>query len=528
MLSACSFHCAYAQSENNLSKNSSDTNKIIQIIFATHLRQFTVDDSTILETLSGQASVKQGNTVLSGDSIVMDKRRGILEVYGNVHINDADTVNTYSQYLRYVGSEQVAYLEKEVKFSDGKAKLFTDNLVYNIKTGIANYSNGGKIINEKTVLTSTEGVYYSDTRDAFFKKNVHLKDPKYDMKADSLRYNTYFKNAYFISPTHIKSKNGVIDTKSGNYNLQTGEALFLDQTSFRDSNIFMSGNKIAFDEKNDLIQIEENGKLVDSSNKVIVIGNQMLINKKNNTFLATRKPVMILYQKNDSTYISADTLYSGKRAIENDQPSKTDSIIKKKNRQPIIKPADSIRYFIGFHHVRIYNDSIQAVSDSLHYSSSDSTFKLFGNPLCWNEETQLSGDTMYLSTQNQQPKEIRIFYNAFVINKTKEGFFNQMSGKTINVFFNNGNIQYIRTKGSPAESIFYPQDDDSAYIGMNRSLGDVIDIFFKDKTVFKIKYINEVKGTLYPIRQIPTSLDKLKNFSWQINRRPKNKLEIFE
>jgi lipopolysaccharide export system protein LptA len=527
-LTAISCKCIYAQSENNPYTIHSDTNKVIQIIYASHLRQITINDSTILETLSGKASVKQGNTVLSGDSIILNKRLGTLEVFGNVHINDADTVNTYSQYLKYIGNEQVAYLEKNVKFSDGKAKLFTDNLIYNIKTGIANYTNGGKIINEKTILTSKEAVYYSDTRDVFFQNNVHLTDPKYDMLADSLRYNTFFKNAYFISPTHIKSKNGIIDTKSGTYNLQTGEALFLDNTSFRDSNIFMSGNKIAFDEKNDLIQIEENGKLVDSLNKVIVIGNQILIDKKKNTFLATRKPVMILYQKNDSTYISADTLYSGKRAIENNQMPKADTLIKKKKKQPIIKSADSIRYFIGFHHVRIFNDSIQAVSDSLHYSSSDSTFKLLGNPLCWNGETQLAGDTMYLFTQKQQPKEIQVFYNAIVVNKTKEGFFNQMCGKTINGYFDNGKINYLRTKGSPAESIFYPQDDDSAYIGMNKSKGDVIDIFFKEQAVFKIKYINEVSGTLYPIGQIPQSTSKLKNFSWQEKRRPKNKLEIFE
>ncbi len=522
------FQNIYAQSLTNESLNAADTNKIIQIIFASHLRQITVNDSTVLETLSGNASVKQGNTILSGDSIVINKRLGILEVFGNVHINDADTVNTYSQYLKYIGNEQTAFLKKGVKFSDGKAKLFTDNLEYNIKTGIANYTDGGKIINDKTILTSSEAVYYSDTRDVFFKKNVQLKDPKYDMKADSLRYNTYFKNAYFISPTHIKNKNGTIDTRSGSYNLQSGEALFFDHTSFRDSNIYLSGNKIAFDEKNDLIQIEENGKLVDSSNKVIVIGNQILIDKKKNTFLATRKPVMILYQKNDSTYVSADTLYSGKKTIEKNLSIQSDTLLNDKIGNTLNKSFDSIRYFIGFHHVRIYNDSVQAVSDSLHYSTSDSVFKLLGKPLCWNGTTQLSGDTMYLFTQNQQPKEIQVFNNAIVVNKTKEGFFNQMSGKTINGFFNDGKIQQVRTKGSPAESIFYPQDEDSAYIGMNKSKGDVADVFFKENAIHKIKYINEVSGALYPMKKIPTGSDKLKNFSWQEKRRPKNKLEIFE
>jgi len=508
-----------------------DTIRTIDILSAKNLRQITLGNGTVLQTLAGNARVRQGNTILEGDSIVLDKTLGIAEVFGNVHINDADTVNTYAQYLKYIGNEQIAYLSNDVRLTDGRAKLTTNNLEYNLKTGIATYKNGGKVINEKTTLTSEEGVYYSDTKDAFFKKNVHLKDPKYNMTADSLRYNTAFKNAYFISPTHIISDNGIVDTKSGNYNLETGEAVFLDRTVFRDSTRYISGNKVAIDEKSDMIQIEGNGKFVDSANNVIVLGNQIHIDKKNSTFLATRKPVMILYQKNDSTYISADTLFSGRRlkdstdmmtTIEKDTLQTTTAVNLNK------KTTDSIRYFIGFHHVKIFNDSLQAVSDSLHYSTVDSTFKLFGNPICWNENTQLTGDTIHLITENQKAKKLLVFFNAMVINKTKDGLYNQMSGKTMNGFFKEGNIDYIRTKGSPAESIFYPQDDDSAYIGMNRSKGDVIDIIFINKEINRIKFINDVDGTLYPIRQIPANMKFLKNFNWQDEKRPKSKLELFE
>jgi len=508
-----------------------DTIRTIEIISAKNLRQITLGNETVLQTLAGNAKVRQGNTVLEGDSIVLDKALGIAEVFGNVHINDADTVNTYSQYLKYIGNEQMAYLSNDVRLSDGRAKLTTNNLEYNLKTGVATYKNGGKVVNEKTTLSSEEGVYYSDTKDAFFKRNVHLTDPKYNMTADSLRYNTAFKNAYFISPTHIVSDNGIVDTKSGSYNLQTGEAVFLDKTIFRDSTRYISGNKIAIDEKNDMIQIDGNGKFVDSSNNVIVLGNEIHIDKKNSSFLATRKPVMILYRDNDSTYIAADTLFSGRRIKDSTDKKTTttkDTLLKTQAIDVNNHSQDTVRYFIGFHHVRIFNDSLQAVSDSLHYSTVDSAFKLFGSPICWNNNTQLTGDTIYLNTENQKAKQLNVFYNAMVINKTSDGLYNQMAGKTLNGFFKDGNIDYIRVKGSPAESIFYPQDDDSAYIGMNRSKGDVIDIIFTNKEINRIKFINDVDGTLYPMNQIPAAVKFLKNFKWQDERRPKNKLELFE
>ena len=191
-------------------------------------------------------------------------------------------------------------------------------------------------------------------------------------------------------------------------------------------------------------------------------------------------------------------------------------------------PRDSIRYFLGFHHVKIYNDSLQAVSDSMYYSTEDSTFKLFGSPVFWNNQTQVKGDTMHLYTENQKAKRMYVYFNGIVVNKTKEGFYNQMGGRTINGYFKDGAIDYIRVKGSPAESIFYPQDDDSAYVGMNRSKGDVIDIFFINKELNKIKFVNDVDGTMYPLKQIPGDQKFLKNFIWENNRRPKNKLELFE
>lgn len=613
--------------------NTTDTLRSIEIIRAKNQRQITINDTTVLQTLAGLASVRQGGTILNGDSIVLNQLTGVAEVFGNVHINDGDTMHTYAQYLKYIGNERVAYLKKSVKLTDGKANLTTEDLVYNIGTGIADYKNGGKVVNGNTVLTSESGTYYSDTKDAIFRNNVHLVDPKYNMNADSLRYNTEFKTAYFISPTRIVSKDGIINTRSGSYNLETGNAIFEGRSSISDSTSTISGDKIAFEEKTGIIQIENRGKFVDSVNNVIVLGDQLLIDRNNKTFLATRKPVMILYKDGDSTYISADTLFSGLRKYDSTEKkivnigntlkkdsnnNKTDSVklilavskdssafatklaqvtdnsivakdstrkdsvaiknippigslradssfvaqqkdsVKKtiqKDSVPVIQkdslplatknnivdtlkqpmavdldkvPKDSIRYFLGFHHVRIYNDSLQAVSDSMYYSTEDSTFKLFGSPVFWNDQTQVKGDTMHMYTENQKAKRLYVFYNGIVINKTKEGFFNQMGGRTINGYFKDGSIDYVRVKGSPAESVFYPQDDDSAYVGMNRSKGDVIDIYFVNKELNKIKFINDVNGTLFPLKQVPEDQRFLKNFMWEDKRRPKNKLELFE
>jgi len=121
-----------------------------------------------------------------------------------------------------------------------------------------------------------------------------------------------------------------------------------------------------------------------------------------------------------------------------------------------------------------------------------------------------------------------VFNNGIIINKTNNAMYNQIAGRTINSYFVAGQIDYVRVKGSPAESIFYPYDDDSAFIGMNRSSGDVIDIYFVKKELNKVKFVNDVNGVLYPLSQIPSEKKELKNFKWWDSRRPKNKLQLFE
>ena len=115
-----------------------------------------------------------------------------------------------------------------------------------------------------------------------------------------------------------------------------------------------------------------------------------------------------------------------------------------------------------------------------------------------------------------------------VVNQSNKQFYNQIAGKTINGYFVNGAIDYVRVKGQKAESIYYVQDKDSAYVGMNRATGDVIDMYFLKNELNKVKFVNDVDGALYPMNQIPDDQKKLLLFKWQDARRPKNKLELFE
>ncbi|UEG49583.1 hypothetical protein LK994_13155 [Ferruginibacter lapsinanis] len=525
------FSCAVLGQQPITAPSANDTTRIIQIVQGKSLREKTIDSATTLETIAGNVILKEGLTTFMCDSAVINRRTNILEAYGNIHINQNDSIHTYAQYLKYIGQDRVAFLRNNVKMTDKKGTLFTNDFEYNLATGIGKYSRGGKVVNGATILTSDEGVYYSDTKDVYFKDNVHLTDPKYDIRNDSLLYNTQTQIATFISETYIKSKNGGdIYTKEGTYDLKNGKAFFGKRSIIKDSTRTYVSDNSAYDEKSGIAQLEGNAIIKDSVNGYTILGNQIFLNKNNNSFLATRKPVLIFKgEGNDSTFIAADTLFSG--IEKRDSLQKLDSLVidTLKNSTTVNASSDTaIRYFQAFHHVRIFNDSLQSVCDSLYYSSLDSTFKLFKEPLIFSNNSQISGDTIFLFTKNRKIERLYAFYNSMIINKPAENMYNQIGGRTLNGYFKDGALDYVRSKGAPAESIFYPQDKDSAYIGMNRSKGDVIDIYFVNKEVNKVKFINDVDGTLYPLRQIPEDQKQLKGFDWQDKRRPKNRFELFE
>ncbi|MBK7099743.1 MAG: hypothetical protein IPH58_17405 [Sphingobacteriales bacterium] len=158
------------------------------------------------------------------------------------------------------------------------------------------------------------------------------------------------------------------------------------------------------------------------------------------------------------------------------------------------------RYFEAFHNVRIFSDSLQAVSDSMFYSFRDSVFRLYKDPVVWGKENQITGDTIYLHTENKKPSWFEAINNGFMVSMLQQGVFNQIKSSRMDGRFTNGNLDSVKAKGS-AESIYFLQDEDSAYTGINKTSSDIIDIYMKNKEIKKVVFIGQPKGTIYPIKQ---------------------------
>jgi len=507
----------------------SDSLVNIEILDARKLEFRKINDSTQLQILAGGVKLKQGTSFFWCDSCVINNNTKTFEAWGHVHINDSDTANIYASHMRYLIDKKIAYLDGGVKLSDGKGELTTPDLEYDMTTDIGTYLHGGRVINKKSVLTSQEGHYYAGLRDIYFKGNVELKDPAYYIKTDSLIYNTQSQTTRFIAQTFIKDSSGrTIETKDGFYNIATGKAEFGQRPIIHDGKTTIIANRIAFDDSLGTSQAEGNAMVIDSAQGTTILANRIFRNNKTDAILATGKPLMIVKQEDDSIYITADTLFSARLS---DLYGKKDSIVKdtvKGTKIVSVNNKDSSnRYFEAYRHVRIFSDSLQSVCDSLFYSFKDSTFRLFQDPVLWAKESQITGDTILLFTKNKKADRIKVIDNSFMVNRVDPEVYNQIKSSRMDGYFKDGSIDSVRAKGF-AECIYYIQDEDSAYTGINESKSDILDIYFRDHALQKVVFRSSVTGTIWPIKQKDPREMRLQNFRWLENRRPKTKFEMFE
>ena len=538
-------------------------------ILAADKQYLQKSDTNQLVSYAGHVKVRQGKTLFYADSAIINPIANTLESFGNVHINDADSVHIYSQYLRYVGIDKKALLTSKVRLTDGKSTLTTENLTYDVNLKLGTYLYGGKVVNKKTTLTSTEGNYYGDSKDIFFYKNVLLVQPNGTIKTDSLQYNTITEISTFISPTIIKDKKGLtIKTREGFYDIKKKIANLYKRSIIEDSTFSITADEIAIDSLNGLSEFRGNAvyRSKDKEQGFDMIANNIKTNNKRSTIMATQIPLLIIKQGSDSIFITADTLFSGRvidllksKKIPAVRPVPVDTSKRKETTKAVIKdtvklatvktsikkasskiiidsvklklepPVDStLKYFEAYKNVKIFSDSLQAVGDSLFFSGQDSVFRLFDNPLLWAQENQISGDTIYLFLKNKRPERLYVFENALSISKVdSSNYFNQVRGNSINALFDStGQVDFLTARGS-SENIYYAQDEQKRFVGVNKNSSDLIEIIFAEGKPKRVKFINNLEGNLLPMRG-KTNHDelKLKSFNWQDKIRPKSKFDI--
>ncbi len=480
-------------------------NKKTTIVYLEHTDFINVDENLMpgVQVLSGNVCFRHDNALMYCDSAYFYQNENSIDAYGNVQIIQADTIFVYGDVLYYNGDTKLARLRHNVRMENRSAVLTTDSLNYDRVQNLAYYYTGGQIKDELNTLTSIWGQYSPSTDQALFRNKVRLINPNFTMDSDTLKYNTKTNIANIVGPTHIIYQNETdIYSTRGWYNTSDERSMLLDRSLVvhKDGKT-LTGDTIFYDKQQSFGEGFSRVELTDSIQKSTLNGNYVYYNEATEYGQATDSALLVDWSSEDKMHLHADTLKVFKDSIFN--------------------------VSIGYYNVRVFRSDMQAVGDSLVYSTRDSVIYMFGEPVLWAEENQLSGETIRAITKNQKVDQVYVTLSAMASQFVENDYYNQLSGKEIIAYVDSGALRKVFVNGN-AETIYFPVDDaDGIYVGMNKTQSSYVTMFLKNKKVDKILLTTVSNGNMYPLSQVSGSDLYLRNFFWLEEQRPKNEKDVF-
>lgn len=478
---------------------SQETRKIDYVADVIEMDQSLADGA---KRLIGHVVFKHEGAVMYCDSSYFYSETNSLDAFGNIYINQGDTVHLYGDYLDYDGNLRMAKMRENVRLVNKDTKLNTEILDYDLGEGIGYYFEGGVITDPENRLRSGTGVYYTRNEIFNFKDSVVINNPDYDIFSDSLRYHTESKTAYFLGPTEIISDSNYIYCENGWYNTESDISQFNENAFISSKEYEIRGDSLYYERNTGFGNGFDNVEIKDTVQQVILKGNYAVYKERTEKALLTDSTEMIQVHEGDSLFLHADTLRS--------LPDTLDEKI-----------------VLAYYKVKFYRSNMQGKCDSLVYLTGDSVIQLHHEPILWSENKQITADYIQIFMKNRQIHHMEMTGSAFIAMNVDSGTqkFNQIKGRDMVAYFRDNDIYRVDVNGN-GQTVYYPVDGEE-YVGVNIDESSNIKIYIEENRIKRINKITTISGALYPLGEAPEDELTLKGFAWHEQHRPKTKHDIF-
>lgn len=467
---------------------------------------------TKAQILVGNVQFRHEDIFMYCDSALFYESSNSLNAFGNVRMNQGDTLNLTGDILYYDGTEKLARVRNNVVLIHGDMTLYTDSLDYDRLYNVGYFFEGGHLITKDNDLTSDWGEYRPETKDAVFNFNVQMLSPAPPQKpqttllTDTLYYNTVTSVANTRGPStiddggcHIYTISGYMDSKSNNLTLlQRSEMSNNGKKLVADSIIWNSTDSIG----------EAFGNLIytDAINQNAITGHYCYYNEKTGYSVGTDSIcIMDFSQGPDTMYMHADSIKLFTHNIRTDSAHRT---------------------MHAYNHVRMYRKDMQGVCDSLVYLTKDSVMIMYKDPIVWTGGQQLLGEEIMAFTNDSTIDSIHVVRQALSCEHLDSIHYNQISGHEIRSYMKDGELEMTHVIGN-AIANYFPFDEDSIMVAMNHIESTEMKMFMGENRKVKKIWMPAATGTFYPIPMIPNDVRFLENFQWFDYIRPISPEDIF-
>jgi len=477
----------------------SQTSKI-KILHAdqTYRNQKQYPDAMVL---NGDVKIKHQGALLTCKKALFYQSENRLYAYGDVYVNQADTLTQKSDHLQYDGNSQKALSWGNVVVKDNEITLSTDTLGFNRITQVLKYDCFGTIIGRKNKLTSQVGEYFAHEKKLRAVENVKVVNPDMDLKTAQMDYYTTTGRTYLYGPSTIVNKENTIYTEKGIYDTKLSIGYLLKNSTIYHESNEITGDSLYYNELKSFASGTGNLVIKDTVNNITVTGDYGEVYRAKDSIIITKKPLAISTVEKDTMFIHGDTL-----SITGTQDHKLMKI---------------------YHHVKFFKTDLRGKCDSLVSKQGKGITELFRNPVLWSADNQITGDSIRLINNLKTNKldSLNIIKNALIVQKDSLGY-NQIRGKNMFGKFKNQKLNSLLVKGNGAV-INYARDEEGVLSAIMDMECSNIQFNFNESKIQSIRFLKEPDGTTYPPEMFPKEREKTKGFIWRESERPLKKEDIF-
>ncbi|MHA6247069.1 OstA-like protein [Pontibacter sp. CAU 1760] len=450
-----------------------------------------------IDKLYGKVKFKQKDTMLSADSVYRYKETGLLEAFGNVRINQGDTVTITGNQAFYDGTLRTAKMTGNVVMQDPRMTLNTPSLDYDLNAKTAVYTEGGVIVDPENRLESRVGSYDVTSKMYNFQQNVRVTTKDYKITSENMRYNTLSKIVYFQGPTIIKGQQGDLYAEEGVYNTITKISNFGRNAYILTKEYRLGGDKLHYNQNTGYGYAEKNVTLRSLKDDVTIRGQVgRYWREKGEAKVYGGGALMETKLDNDTLFLAADTLYSR----EAKQPGAASMVF-------------------AYPNVKIFKSDLQGKADSLSYNRTDSVMHLNKKPILWSDNSQLASDTIHMVLKNKTIDRMDMYSNAFITSEDTLQNYNQVKGRDMTAFFEEGKILRVNVNGN-GESLYFALQGDTILTGMNKAICSDMVLRFDNSKLKRISFLVQPDASFVPPHELKPTDKELEGFAWMKELRP--------
>jgi hypothetical protein len=352
------------------------------------------------------------------------------------------------------------------------------------------------VVDSANVLTSKKGTYEVNVERITFEEDVVLVNPDYTMKTGYLVYLTIPKTAETKGLTNMVSKEGnTLDAQRGSHydtnqkQFQFFEGIVETETSR------VKAEELFYDESKTYYQGKKNVSVLNKERELEVFGDVGQYWEDRKYSIINGNALVRKYFEKDTLFLTADSLIS--------QDSEF----------------DSAKHLLAFRSIKLVKSDLSGLADSLVYNYSDSSIRLFNDPIIWNRSTQIAADSMVFYIANEDLDRVFMKDKAFAITQDTIFNFNQMKGRSMMAHFKEGKIIRLNIDGN-GESLYFALEGDTLTQGVNKTLSATIKLVFDDGAISSVTYGIKPDGTFTPVQKLSDANSRLEGFRWRIEEKP--------